>query len=206
MGIARALNTGFGFAKSLNFSWVATFDQDSTIPTKYFNTLFNTTLAVPYETIGLFAPGYGGEKVTYPLTAITSGSVIKMEAYSDVHGFCDEMFIDYVDYDFCLKINDKGWRLLQVHSCVLEHKLGKLEDRNILGFKFSITTHSALRRYTITRNRFICYKRHAFRHLGWVFNDMIWFVLESIRITLLEKDKLNKWKSIVKGIVDGLKS
>ena len=67
--------------------------------------------------------------------AIASGSLVKAEVFG-VTGFFDEaMFIDYVDTDFCLRLQKNGFKILSVASVLLEHELGQRQTRNLLGLK-----------------------------------------------------------------------
>ena len=103
-GIAKALNVGFSCAKKQGFSWVLTMDQDSLLSqnmlagyTKFIN--------VSHQKIGIVCPllqVYRDEKVLLQDSyvqvneALTSGSLINMDAYDAAGGFLEKLFIDEV--------------------------------------------------------------------------------------------------------------
>ena len=63
---------------------------------------------------------------------ITSASLVPVSAWNDVGGFNEELFIDFVDHDFCAKLKEHGYRILQIGSVKLSHELGKGKKYSIL--------------------------------------------------------------------------
>src|SRR5271170_3349026 len=58
LGIATALNIGIRHALKAGYQWIATFDQDSAIPERYFEQLFHALNVCPTsQKIGMIAPG-----------------------------------------------------------------------------------------------------------------------------------------------------
>src|SRR5262249_30573327 len=133
-----------------------------------------------------------------------SGSLIRTDVFRK-EGFYDEsFFMDYVDYDFCLKLWKRGWKLIRAHGAYLVHRLGSAENHSFLGMKITIKSHSAWRRYHIMRNRVIIYRRYAFSSPGWCFHDFYWIFLELTKIVLFEKEKVAKLLNACKGFAHGL--
>ena len=63
---------------------------------------------------------------------ITSGSLLRIEAWDDCGRFDEALFIDYVDTDFCLKCLARGWQIAVSAGGRMTHQLGSRERRRIV--------------------------------------------------------------------------
>jgi rhamnosyltransferase len=214
-GIGNALNFGIRFAIEAGYEWVATFDQDSTIDDDFFVQQFSALATCPFkDRVALISPRHvspgtaledlNGPEYDSINVAMTSGSLIRSSVFKRV-GFYDEsMFIDYVDFDFCLRLQKAGYKIIRAPRAILHHRLGTAEAHFFLGKKISIKTHSAWRRYYIMRNRVLMYRRYALRFPLWCLNDLIWLGLDLTKIVLFESEKGSKLFNVIKGILHGL--
>ena len=116
--------------------------------------------------------------------------------------FYEKLFIDLVDHDFCLNLNKKGYKILQVNSSVLVHNLGESEKKKVLGVTMIPTNHSALRRYYMSRNRHYIWDKYKEDFPKWVLTDKRRFITENLKIILFEDNKIEKFKYIKMGIRD----
>ena len=220
LGIAAALNVGIRYAIEKGYRWVATFDQDSTVTDGYMEAMLAAFEACPYkERVALIAPVLcmsleeserlrRRERARASSSAIrsamTSGTLLRTDIFAQA-GFYDEtLFMDYVDYDFCLRLQKKGWRLIRANRAHLIHRLGLAEPRSVLGLKRTTKTHNAWRRYYIMRNRVLVYRRYGFSFPLWCLNDIMWIFLELTKILAFEEEKGDKLRNIFKGLADGL--
>ena len=219
LGIAAALNIGIRHALRMHPQWVAMFDQDSSIPDHFFEELLCACHGCPTaEKVGMIAPGkWSADKAfrskqanpeeplfSFVPAAITSGSLIRAEMFGPV-GFYDEaLFIDYVDADFCLRMQKSGFKVLSATRVVLEHELGTKQTRNLLGYRLSFRIHTAWRYYYNIRNRLLLYRRYLTSFPRWVLRDAAWLVLELGRITCLETGRGPKLQAVIRGLKDGL--
>ena len=161
MGIAKALNEGFEIAKRLGSDYILTMDQDSSLPTNMIQEYMNF-IEGRNEKIGLVAPlinMYNGENKQVSDTyvkideAITSGSLIPLQAYNEVGGFKEEMFIDGVDFEFCWNLKRHGYSIYQLNNVLMQHQLGDSKEYSLWGkHLFYVTNHNYIRRYYMTRN------------------------------------------------------
>jgi rhamnosyltransferase len=218
-GIASALNTGIRHAIAAGYRWIATFDQDSTVTPGFMQALAAAYERCPFkDQVALLAPVVcastaQAKKIRGQATArthcavraaMTSGSLIRAEVFRSV-GFYDEsFFMDYVDYDFCLRLCQNGYRLIRAHQACLVHRLGSAESHSLLGLKVQIKTHSAWRRYHIMRNRILIYRRYALAFPLWCLHDFAWIFVELAKMILFEKDKAAKLRHMWRGLADGL--
>lgn len=218
LGIAAALNCGVKKAQEDGYQWVATFDQDSSVVDEYFSAMEKIFLAVPdKECIAIISPiyveqSYANQVIYAPPepfcfveSTMTSGNILNIDAWEKVGGFDNELFIDYVDHDFCLKSGDNRYKILQSNRAVLKHALGATSREKFINFRFNVTNHNHIRRYYSTRNRMIIYGRYFFTHRQWVILDFKSLIKELIKIILFEKDPLRKMWFVVKGMFDGLR-
>jgi rhamnosyltransferase len=219
LGIAAALNLGIRHAIAKGYAWVATFDQDSTITAGFFDAMLAAHQASAIrELVPLVAPvlcvsnedyqarrnRQAGPLSSLTRTAMSSGSLIKTDIFQKV-GFYDEgFFMDYVDYDFCLRLWQQGWKLIRARQAFLLHRLGLARTHRFLGMKITIKSHTPWRRYHIMRNRVIVFRRFAFSSPLWCLYDFSWIFLELTKILLFEPEKLTNLRLVLKGIADGL--
>jgi exopolysaccharide biosynthesis polyprenyl glycosylphosphotransferase len=198
-------------------AWVATFDQDSRAPAGLVEALLAAWRSHPArERVGLLAPVHreqesgrlhaapsGGMPSEVP-TTMMSGNLVSAAAFAAVGWYEEPFFIDYVDHEFCLRLGRAGFRILEVPGAVLEHNLGRMTSRRVLGREFATTNHSALRRYYNARNRLWVWRRHAARRPGWALGDMRSFVVEVVKIALLEEQRGAKLAAVARGLLHGL--
>lgn len=162
-GIAYALNIGIEKAKSLNFEWVMTLDQDSMMTEECVARLTTTIDSCNDSKIAMICANYEPDKhpptsgVTDIHFAITSGTVMKVSAYSKIGPFINELFIDAVDYEYCYRTISKGYRILRDSAAVFQHVVGN--PTYINGIK--CRNYPAFRYYFITRNNLIVSKIYA---------------------------------------------
>jgi len=218
LGIAAALNRGIKHATESGFQWVATFDQDSTAESNFLEQLFEVYGRIPErEKVAILSPthrmaaakGHGTDvalvrSYVERVTVISSGSLIRSSVFSEV-GFYDEcLFIDYVDFDLCLRAKRRGWKIIQASGVSLVHQLGKVESHRLLGISLTIKSHRPWRRYYIMRNRFLMYRRHGLRFPRWALVDFGWLFIDLAKILLFEDRKTDKIRNVAKGIRHGI--
>ena len=221
-GIACALNKGIKYSIENGYDWVLTLDHDSIVTDDMIENMlkcyenFDKDLK---EKVAMLVPVHieekeyqnnsvisNEEKFSKPyievLTEITSGALTKAKIYKDVGLYDEKLFIDLVDHDYCLSLNRKGFKIIQVNSAVLIHNLGESIKKNVLGLKMIPTNHSPLRRYYMSRNRHYIWDKYKEDFPAWVLTDKRRFITENLKIILFEDRKIEKFKYIKKGIKD----
>lgn len=169
-GIAAALNVGVRRSREAGFGWAITLDQDSTPGGAMVQALSEcATYCTSSPRIGIISPMQadegGPELPAYfacrtALTVITSGDLLSIDAWSEVGGFDEGLFIDQVDHDFCLRLHSHGFGVVRCGAATMTHRVGQLEEHSFPRRAYT-TGHSPLRRYYIARNRFIVSKRYG---------------------------------------------
>ncbi len=223
LGIAEALNIGVKHAKASGYYWVATFDQDSRVMPGMIATMLTAYYAYPErEKVAMLAPRYkskesglitrsASENVNYSKEsirelklAITSGNLVKLSIFDSVGYFNEALFIDYVDFDFCLRCGNYDYKILQVYDAVLEHSVGSPSQHRFFGKIKTTTNHSALRRYYIARNRIYLYKKFGTTSPFWVSTDSYVFLMEVVKIIFFERGRRKKLSALFMGIFHGI--
>lgn len=210
LGIAHALNQGARLAIQASFEWLLTMDQDSRASDNMVGQLLSACQNIKKEEIGIIAPRYvlGFEKespktgIEDVLTTITSGNLLNLEAYSKAGPFREDFFIDYVDHEFCLRLKLYKYKVLINNDVLLYHALGESQHYSFFGQTLSSSNHSFIRRYYITRNRLAVldkYRKHFPDYFNAHNNKNF---KELVKLILFEKDKLRKFKSVVRGFID----
>jgi rhamnosyltransferase len=176
LGLPAALNLGIRRAEELGYQWVVLFDQDSTVTDGFIEGLLATYQQHPrHKEIGVVAPIYVGRNTAMALpnsprlmengtlrAAWTSGSLIPMSIFRDYGGFEEQLFIDYLDYEFCLRLRCHGLIIVQSTGAQLLHEAGRLKTASLWGIRrFNLQNHSAGRAYYRARNRVWITKKYG---------------------------------------------
>ena len=211
-GIAKALNQIMHFADEHNWDWVLTLDQDSvTMP----GLIDNYRKYMDYDKVAMITclfldRNYGvqqeyefSEEYRYAERCITSGCLTKVAPCLETGGFDEGMFIDYVDFDMCYMLTERGYKILQSSFRGILHELGNSQRKEFFGREVIVTNHSPSRRYYYSRNVVYFIRKHR----GYVSALRYYIKLYGrLGVVLLyENNKFNKLKYGLKGIIDGYK-
>lgn len=204
LGIATALNQLCNKAQELGCDWIVTLDQDSVMQP---GTLNEFALYTDLSDVAIICPRIEDRSlgrqhtqstsgITYVTHAITAGNMVRLKAWEAVGGFTDELFIDGVDFDFCLSLQEAGWKILRTDNICLVQEMGH-GRRIALPFhhQMSVLNHPPRRLYYITRNYlWIGHRHHQFLH--WVLE-----VAKRIFIVVcFEQQKWQKFRAMITGI------
>jgi rhamnosyltransferase len=209
-GMARALNQVMGWAISYNAEWALLLDQDSVCSTDMVAHL----RAGATPGVGLVAPTILDRNLSAntPLTrpvdevnyCITSGSLCRVSAWQDVDGYDERMFIDFVDFDFCLRMRLQEWRIVRVSHARLMHEIGRSERHGrVISYN-----HSAARSYHIARDMLYYAKKHRrsprrlmVQRRGF-WGTMIVLFRKAAIVAIYESDRRRRIGSLLRGIAD----
>lgn len=216
IGIASALNQALDYAYKNNFDWILTLDQDSICDINMISEMKSQYEKEDNKNIALIAPNILDENITlkpqdikegieYTGPFITSGSLTKTNIAKNIGGFVDKLFIDQVDFDFCLRLKDSGADILKVNRAIIYHQLGEISEHKLFGKTITTTNHSPIRRYYYYRNLVYMYEHHKENHKEWINLEIKHAIKNIPRIILFEKNKTDQIKSITKGILDAKK-
>ena len=209
LGIARGLNIGAEHALAGGYDLLLTMDQDSAAAPDMISRMLECLAGRDLEQIGILSPFHvtksghlpGSEPCQEVMTPMTSGCLVNLRAYRAVGPFLDQLFIDFVDNEYCLRLRKRGYLVLRANLARLEHSVG---DTRKFG-PFIATNHSPLRRYYKTRNRFLVFVRYFGAFPGHCLFDLVRLAKEIASIVLFEGEKLAKLQMMWLGFCDFLR-
>lgn len=210
LGVAHALNQAMLEGEKLGAEWVLTLDQDSVVTGDFIEKLM---VHARKERVGIICPRVTDrnrredtEKSVnswnYVLTCITSGSLTNVEIWRKIGGFNDRLFIDYVDHEYCARLIQEGYAIIQDNGAELLHELGKQQYRSFLGLgPYPVLNHSAMRRYYLFRNiNYFCYK---YPTLWRTAVDRKRFLAgTALTVAFFENHKIEKLAAMARGWLD----
>lgn len=210
-GIAKRLNQACQLALQDGFDYLLTMDQDSffdeSIVKKYFECIQQYLLK---EKVAMFGVNYEQEifnadcNCNMVKVLITSGSVINLNNYKNIGGFDENLFIDFVDTDYCFKSILKGCELVQFSNIYMHHEIGTTtQHRSLKNMKLSTRSiHSSIRLYYMTRN--FLYLQNKYReHFKQEFSIHKKDLLNRIKNKLIYKSyRLQTLKMLIKAYID----
>lgn len=219
LGLGFALNKGIEYAKENRYSHVWLFDQDSFLESKSIRIFLDAVQKYETESgfdskVASFGPNifdtikgrniYGlSENISGLFDAkflITSGSLCSIKILNEVGGIRSDFFIDYLDYEWCFRANDKGYVHKIVTDSKMFHSIGN-ESKSILGL-FKIAIHSPFRWYFLFRNGILMC---GLPHVPWKFKLEV--ILKSgfrfLILPLFSKSVFGTYAHIFCGIRDG---
>ncbi len=152
LGIAAALNRGFGELEQLGFIWAVAFDQDSTPEPGLVGGLMECARRIcparPPAVVGanwrdearpnqpslhlrphpacrlLFERVPARDDLDDVTCVINSGSLFHLPTWRALGGFDESLFLDLVDTDYCLRARQAGHRIGVASRACLRHRRG----------------------------------------------------------------------------------
>lgn len=217
LGVGAGLNTGIERALSSGqYSWIATFDQDSLVPPDYVAAILEAYAACPFQDkVAMIGANYKlamREQAHAPIsvfrevkTLMTSGSFLKTFVFGVCGQFDESLFMDYVDHEFCLRLRLHGFKVVQASQAVLAHRLGSPTSHRFLWKRFMVTNYSPSRRYSNARNRLIVYRRYLSSDPLWILHDIFKWFRQTTKLVLVEQNRIEKLGSLARGCWDGMR-
>lgn len=219
-GLAAGLNQGVRWADEHGNSWCLLLDQDSTPLSNIVATQLTPFLTPngdqPLAVVGSsFAapslvsspsPTTAAETFTWRElpAAITSGSLISLDAYREIGPFREEFFVDATDIDYCLRARAKGYRVLETQPPLILHRVGSIRRQRFLWRYAWVTHHPPWRRYLMLRNCTSLIRSYARSEPAWARAMVRYIVSFTLRIILFEDQKARKLWYEFRGLLDGL--
>ena len=108
-------------------------------------------------------------------------------------GYFDEtLFIDGVDFDYCIRIRKNKFKIAQVNSALLMHHLGDMREKSLFGWTVYPTYHNHIRRYYIVRNKLRLGAKYLFFDSSFAVKSIVRLCYDFLLICVFEPDKLKK--------------
>jgi rhamnosyltransferase len=222
MGIAAAFNTGITYALKKGYDWVLTLDHDSIatpdmvqdlleaydfLKSKGQNSKVGILCPVPYDInakIYLRREMKSTDDIVNVKMAISSGSLTSRNVFKDIGLFNEELFLYYVDDDFCLRLRKAGYKIFLVKRAILLHAEGRREFKRLLWKSVPFNNYSATANYYVFRNGIFILKKHMLFDGSYMMIIMLRMTADLVRIVLFSNDKLNNIKQSLTGLGHGI--
>jgi len=229
-GVAGGYSAGIKYALDRNYDWVWMLDQDSVPFPGTLRKLIDTYDSLPNrEQVGLVAPipvDEGSNEpalpfrwtkgkqvsvkpvsfdqgVTFVDMVISSGSLVRADAVRKAGLPRSEFFMDFVDFEHCLRLRRHGFLVAVVNDCTMLHKIGTPRSIRILGRKIMWTTHIPWRGYYKVRNRtYVAW--HEMPSTGAKCFVLKKLFAQALGTLLFDSDKFVRMNFMWRGFWDGI--
>lgn len=223
-GLGCALNQGIRYSLANGFEWTLLLDQDSLLSDTMVSEMLTSYNNLPGDTgkeVAIVIPkvyDLNFRKILPPILTtrcvnkkikkpnrdtfvhfqITSGMLIRNKVFEDVGMMNEYFFIDYIDFDYCFRVLDKGYKILLSKNALLYHRLA--EKKKMLFFSFR--EHQPLRVYYQTRNRLFTLFEYGKNYRSFLYSESLRLVCKFLKILLLESNKKEKIRMYFHGVKD----
>lgn len=223
LGIASAFNYIIQYCSEKRTEWALLLDQDSVCPAhlidqyKKYTHLPKTAIITPLVIDKRRAAR--NLKLKNDLqevrNCVSSGSFVNVEICRQLGCFEDRLFIDVVDYEYCMRVRLSGYKIIRVNTLILDQEFGNVirsKHSDIflkLGQKIAFFNHMAYFpvyspqrvRFTI-RNWVYCirkYKKysHTLKEIGKLVKGILIIIVRG-------KFRIRLFISIMNGIRSGM--
>ncbi|MDN3954747.1 glycosyltransferase family 2 protein [Sporolactobacillus laevolacticus] len=209
LGVATALCQIVKYFEE--YDWVLTLDQDSVCPPNLIQTYQKY---INIKNVAIIAPAIVDRNVgkivekkqhniEYVNWCITSASLTNISICKQIGYFDERLFIDLVDYDYCIRLSQYGYKILKTNEVTLLHQLGNLELHRIFGRTVYVGNHSSIRKYYNIRNR--VYLMHKYKGILNPIYEYEKIIKAFIKVLIYENDKILKLKAMSRGLFKGMK-
>ncbi len=221
-GVGAALNTGVEWARAYGFAWVLTLDQDTVAGEELVAGLLRAYdgLEAP-ETVAVIAANYrhsefgtfgysplpgerSGESWFETGAAITSGSLVSIQALDAIGPFCAELFIDHVDTEHCFRARRNGYRIVATREPLMEHAIGQNMARRVFGRTVWNQEYSPARWYYQARNTAYLVRAYGKAERAWARVIVRALVKAAVKTWLFGPHRIAKTRSMCAGALHGL--
>ena len=215
IGLAKALNVGIQHAFAVNHSdYVALFDQDSMPDADLPRLLADELKLAEVARVACIGPQLIDRKnsvaqyhtncvsaLDHPRSIPTSGTVISRTAYGAVGPMMEELFIDGIDHEWCLRAWSKGYSVCVSPNVAMLHDMGDA-SMNYFG-RYKPVHRSPLRHYYVVRNTFYL-MRFTYLPLSWRLSELLKTPRRMAAYVVFSSDRWRTLRLIAHAVRDGI--
>ena len=208
IGLCKAMNIGIRELAASGCEWALVMNPDSSFKTNILDVYKDYLQAHDSSKIAILGPVYDYDrKPARPYNSaksvkriMMSGSLINIGIFEDLGGYEERLFVDGLDYDYCLHAKECGYEIIECGQAVLNHKPASTRQLCLFGksiFKYGIASPQRCR-YSARANIWIFRKYHdTYALFGWCYLAM--------KILFLFPSKREYIKSYSQGTKEGMK-
>ena len=233
LGIAAALNQAMVLLAGEGYEWVFMSDQDSIVVDGCIAALI-ATVAADANPAGVALVGANRQDAGVGATmhrwlrprkgppffervtcdrigpdgvtlVITSGTLASVAAFKHLRPFSAAFFIDFVDFEYCLRARKSGYRILVSCQARILHSVGSKTQVCMAGITLSPTHHGPLRKYYLFRNAVLVIRSYGGTFPHWLIYQLSALLEIVLGILILEDRKSLKLRACIIGLWDGIR-
>lgn len=201
LGVAASLNKAAKMAITDGFDFLLTMDDDTGLPQDAVHTMLTiATRSFDLCQIAIISGihslhNYNSHSIAVPYT-MTSGNLLNLTVYKHAGPFREDFFIDHIDHEYGLRLNEIGYRVIELPQIRLQHQLG--EQKTSKWGSYTFVSHSPVRGYYMVRNGLVLARIYpTFR-----YNAFILIAKELLKLILFEDQRLQRLRLFGLGIKD----
>ena len=226
-GIAAAQNQGIDLAETLKHTHVLLLDQDSVLAPGFVEQLLSSEMRLvkagkKVAAVGplyveqknatkSFAIRYGwlvanknqidsNELYIQSDCLIASGALIRISVFREIGKLLEDLFIDCVDTEWCIRALKTGWECFIIPRAVMQHSIG---DEALKFMGRNVTLHNDTRHYYMIRNA-IYLVFSSKMSLKWKIHVTPRIPFHMILYAVKSKEPLNATMLILRAALDGV--
>lgn len=211
-GLPVSLNAGCRLALESGASYALLLDQDSIASEGMVASLLDCIrpgvgIASPQIVDRNKREGFSPSNTVVSVKrVITSGSLVSLEAWENVGGFDERIFVDWADYEFCANMREHGYEIVRDNRTMILHEMGRREYAFTLpapkgGRPFYRTNHSASRLKDKARSWAIVEAKYGWSKVGR--EEHAYIMAIKLRDMVLERNRLQTLRAFVEGSKEG---
>ena len=211
-GLGGALNAAMAVLPE-DTDTVLFLDQDSVLPPELV-----PSLAARLDAdgrIGVVAPtpwdaehggSYEKAAATGPALAdrdgvMTSGMLVRRAALDKVGRFREDFFVDWVDFDFCMRVRAAGYRVVQDTTVLLPHSLGDRREHRLGPWRVHVLHYPVWRHYWVARNATVLARE---QRNAWSLSAVLYLARWTFNTAVFEPRRRTHVPALLRGFADGL--
>jgi rhamnosyltransferase len=225
LGVAEAQNIGIRRARQLNYTHVLLLDQDSALDGLSADRMLSAfwVLRLSGRRVAALGPSVVDPRTKaavdfvrlgrlrmkrLPRTSepvscdmlISSGCLIALDAIDEAGMMDSELFIDYVDMEWCARARAAGYEVFGLPDVTMNHTIGEASVR-VAGR--SLAVHTPVRSYYLVRNALL-FARKPHLSLRWRLHLIYRAVGHLVLFSLFFPKRLERIRWMALGVWDGL--
>lgn len=220
-GIGAAQNLGISSALNENFDAILILDQDSTPPANMVEDLVSGIADLKEQgknpaCIGPEVYNKNSKEAYTPLlnkgvsfdsvyiekdSMISSGTLIPSDALREIGLMEEELFIDLVDFEWCWRAQQKGYKCYVTKNVRMGHMVGQ-KNITLLGV-YTLLVPSPIRHYYQFRNSILLMKR-SYVPTYWKVRTVVERIIDVGAYPFFISPRSIRFRYIIKGLMDGV--
>ena len=211
-GLPVSLNAGCRLALESGARYALLLDQDSIVS----DGMVASLLCCMQPGVGIASPqivdrnkreGFAPSEAVVPIKrVITSGALVSLEAWENVGGFDERIFVDWADYEFCANMRAHGYEIVRDNRTMILHEMGRREYAFTLptlkgGRPFYRTNHSASRLKDKARSWAIVEAKYGWTKVGR--EERAYITAIKLRDLVLERGRVQTLRAFAQGGKEG---